>query len=272
MREKVLGISVDILSRGETLGWIEKFIKSPGKTPALVATAYSEFFVLAQKDLEFAKTLKQASLVTPDGVSVLAAVYYTKEAKGKSVLGKLVLGLKTGLKILTGELGETVTGVWMFEELAKMASEKGWKIFLLGGWNNVSQQATEILLKRFPDLRIMNDPGEDVVGKSEEDNKRIVEKIKRYKPDILFVQYRPVQQEKWIMANRENLKVSVAMGIGGTLNEFVGELKLAPVWMQAMGLKWLWRLIQEPHRWRRMIDAVIVFPWLVFRESLERNN
>jgi len=64
----------------------------------------------------------------------------------------------------------------------------------------------------------------------------------------------------------------VAIGVGGTFNEYLGEFKKAPVWMEKHGLKWLWRLIIQPHRWRRMIDAVIVFPWLVFRESLKRKN
>ena len=91
----------------------------------------------------------------------------------------------------------------------------------------------------------------------------MVEKINKFKPDILFVAYNPVKQEKWIAKNKKSLKVGVAIGIGGTLNEFVGDLKPTPLWMQQAGLKWLWRLILEPFRWKRMINAVIVFPWMV---------
>ena len=96
----------------------------------------------------------------------------------------------------------------------------------------------------------------------------MVEKINNFKPDLLFVAYAPIKQEKWIESHRDSLKVKVAIGIGGTLNEYVGDLKLAPEWMQKMGLKWLWRLWLEPRRWRRMIDAVVIFPWMVFRKSL----
>jgi N-acetylglucosaminyldiphosphoundecaprenol N-acetyl-beta-D-mannosaminyltransferase len=109
-----------------------------------------------------------------------------------------------------------------------------------------------------------------VVGQSVDDNNRIITKINKFKPDILFVQYRPVQQEKWIDANRDRLIAKVAVGIGGTLDEFVGDLRPVPKWMEGMGLKWLWRLWLQPRRWRRMIDAVIVFPWLVFVESINK--
>jgi N-acetylglucosaminyldiphosphoundecaprenol N-acetyl-beta-D-mannosaminyltransferase len=164
-------------------------------------------------------------------------------------------------------LGETITGVWLFEELTKRAEEKNWKVFILGGWNDVDVRVVEKLKQLYPKLRVVSDAGEKKVGTSESENTRVVEKINKFKPDILFVAYNPVKQEKWIAKNKKSLKVGVAIGIGGTLNEFVGDLKPTPLWMQQAGLKWLWRLILEPFRWKRMINAVIVFPWMVFRES-----
>ena len=169
--------------------------------------------------------------------------------------------------ILRNELGETITGVWLFEELTKIAEEKNWKVFILGGWNDVDVRVVEKLKQLYPKLRVVSDAGEKKVGTSESENTRVVEKINKFKPDILFVAYNPVKQEKWIAKNKKSLKVGVAIGIGGTLNEFVGDLKPTPLWMQQAGLKWLWRLILEPFRWKRMIDAVIVFPCMVFRES-----
>lgn len=267
MIEKVLGLPVDILTKNEVVSLIEGWIRNPSGKLRLLVTAYSEFFVRAQDDKEFAKIISKADLVTPDGRSVLAAVEYGKMVHG-TWYKKLVDGLKVGGRILNDDLGETVTGVWLFEELTKEASRKGWKVFLLGGEHNSSQRASQILLERFSELRVAYDAGEKNLGKSDEENERIVEKINKFKPDVLFVTYSAVGQYKWIWENKDRLNAGVAMGIGGTLDEFVGDLKLAPKWMQSMGLKWLWRLWLEPKRWRRMIDAVIVFPWLVFRESL----
>lgn len=278
MRTKILGLPVDILSKEETFliikGWVS--VRSPKLRT--VVTAYSEFFVKARRDKKFARIIKEADLVTPDGNSVLAAVAFNKAISSQitddsSQIRKVLIGLREGLKvggeILFGKIGEPVTGVWLFEKITSQAEKHNWRLFLLGGWDNVSGEAAQILLKRFPNIKVAFSAGEELVGSDPETDKRVIKKIQSFNPDFLFVQYRPVVQEKWIASHRRELsKVGVAMGIGGTLDEYVGRLASSPGFMEGHGLKWLWRLILQPARWRRMIDAVIVFPWLVFRESL----
>ncbi len=278
MREKVLGLPVDILTKEQALKNIEDWIKIPNGRLRQVVTAYSEFYVNGQRDKEFGNIMRSADMVTADGRSVLAAVEYNRESRLWIVDRRLKIfkaffaGLKVGVRILKNDLGETITGVWLFEEICRLSEMKGWRIFVLGGWGDVNLRATKMLTKRFPKLKLASDAGESVVGKVEGENVRVLEKINKHKPDILFVQYRPIQQEKWIDNNRKLLKAKVAVGIGGTLDEFVGDLKQAPNWMQSLGLKWLWRLFIQPKRWRRMVDAVIVFPWLVFKESVAKKR
>ena len=276
MREKVLGLPVDVLTKEQALKNIEDWIKVPSSKLRQVVTAYSEFYVNGQRDKEFGNIMRSADMVTADGRSVLAAVEYNRESRSWIVDRRLktfkafFVGLKVGGRILKNDLGETVTGVWLFEEVCRLAEIKGWKVFVLGGWGDVNLRATRMLLERFPKLRLASDAGEKAVGKVIGENERILEKINRFKPDVLFVQYKPIQQEKWINENKKLIKAKVAVGIGGTLDEFVGDLKQAPNWMQAVGLKWLWRLMIQPKRWRRMVDAVIIFPWLVFVDSLKK--
>lgn len=268
MRSEVLGFPVDILSRKETVGQIAEWIRTGTKKPKMVVTAYSEFYVKAKEDKEFGKILSKADLVTPDGVSVLASVQYLKRAKKRNIVGKVAEGLAVGGRILRGEVGETVTGVWLFDELTKMAARKGWKVFLLGGWDKVAIRTAARLSERFPDIRVEYDEGEVRVGTDKVTDKRVVEKINRFKPDLLFVQYNPVKQEKWIASHKDVLKAGVAVGVGGTFNEYLGEFRPVPGWMEKAGLKWLWRVFVEPRRIGRIFRAVFVFPWLVFLESL----
>jgi N-acetylglucosaminyldiphosphoundecaprenol N-acetyl-beta-D-mannosaminyltransferase len=61
--------------------------------------------------------------------------------------------------------------------------------------------------------------------------------------------------------------VRIAMGVGGTFDFLAGEKKRAPRVLQAMGLEWLWRLMMEPRRLPRILNAVVVFPWLVMRHG-----
>lgn len=264
MRMNVLGAPVDLLSKQDNLdlisSWIDKSLSMK-----LVVTAYSEFYVRAQSDPLFLTILKEADLITPDGVSILAAVKYLDRAKGKTVGGKLLEGLKVGREILFGKVGTPVTGVWLFENLTKLAEKRGWKVFLLGGWNNVSGRSAQMLLKRFPKLKVEYDEGEERVGTDEVTNKRVIEKIYKFAPDILFVSYNPIKQEKWLAKHQGVLKAKIGIGVGGTFDEYVGDFRKAPLWMEKAGLKWLWRVFAEPNRLGRILKAVLVFPWLVFR-------
>ena len=126
----------------------------------MLVTAYSEFFVSAHEDSVFREILRKADIVTPDGNSVLAAREYLRAVKGKNLLSKIFLGLGVGGKILKSRIGETVTGVWLFDTLTSHAPKDGWKIFLLGGWDGVASRTAKRLLKRFPDIKVEYDEGE----------------------------------------------------------------------------------------------------------------
>jgi N-acetylglucosaminyldiphosphoundecaprenol N-acetyl-beta-D-mannosaminyltransferase len=56
------------------------------------------------------------------------------------------------------------------------------------------------------------------------------------------------KQELWIDRNKDKLQVSVAIGAGCCLDLIAGQVRRAPGWMRAVGLEWLFRLIQEPRR------------------------
>jgi N-acetylglucosaminyldiphosphoundecaprenol N-acetyl-beta-D-mannosaminyltransferase len=43
------------------------------------------------------------------------------------------------------------------------------------------------------------------------------------------------------------------MGVGGSFDVWSGQKKRAPRWMGALQIEWLYRLVQEPSRWRRML-------------------
>jgi len=268
MRQKVLGVNVDVLGKQDTLEIILSWLRDDKSKKRQVVTAYSEFFVKARDDTEFMRVLNEADLVTPDGVSVLAAVRYARAVKHKGVVMKVFEGVRVGVEVLLSRVGETVTGVWLFENLCSKAREEKMKVFLLGGLDGVSARAARKLQKQFPGIDVEYDEGETRVGTEPAVHRVVMSKINRFRPDILFVAYSPVKQEKWIAKHKNDLKVGVAIGVGGTYDEYVGDLPGAPVWMGRSGLKWLWRLWLQPKRLGRIFRAVVLFPCLVFRESL----
>ena len=259
MREKILGVKVDKINKEQAIDRITDWIKT-SQRQKLVVTLYSEFVVKAQKDKEFLTVINEADLVTADGVSVLAALEYKKNPS-------FLNGLRVGGRILNGKVGRTVTGVWLFGELIEKAQKNNWKVYCLGGEGDVPELLEKKLCRDYPRLRFAINRGEVEVGKDEVEQKAIVERINRFKPDLLFVAYTAVYQYKWLARFKQALNVGVMMGVGGTFDEYVGRFPAAPVWMEKMGLKWLWRLKVEPSRWRRMWNAVVVFPWLVWRRE-----
>ena len=94
-----------------------------------------------------------------------------------------------------------------------------------------------------------------------------IAKINGFEPDYLFVAYGSPWQDLWIEENRPYLRVRVAVGVGGTLDEWARVVAPCPKWIDQLGFKWLWRLVHEPSRWRRII-RVLQFGWLVLYHKL----
>jgi N-acetylglucosaminyldiphosphoundecaprenol N-acetyl-beta-D-mannosaminyltransferase len=40
----------------------------------------------------------------------------------------------------------------------------------------------------------------------------------------------------------------VAIGLGGSFNFVSGRVRRAPLWVQKIGMEWIYRIIQEPRR------------------------
>ena len=88
---------------------------------------------------------------------------------------------------------------------------------------------------------------------SSEEDSLIVQQINRSGAHILFVGLGCPKQEYW-MANHRGRVHAVMMGVGAAFDFHSGMKPQAPVWIQAMGLEWLFRLFYEPRRlWRRYL-------------------
>jgi N-acetylglucosaminyldiphosphoundecaprenol N-acetyl-beta-D-mannosaminyltransferase len=119
--------------------------------------------------------------------------------------------------------------------------------------------------RKHPELIVA---GAESGGRLPEMDQSVMARIRESLPDILFVAFGHGKQEKWIAAALPSLPaVRVAMGVGGAFDFIAGRVKRAPKLMRLAGLEWLWRLIREPWRIRRIWTAVVVFPWLVLRSK-----
>jgi len=114
----------------------------------------------------------------------------------------------------------------------------------------VAERAARILREQNPQLLITGVYGGSP-DEAEEDE--IVARINASGADILLVAYGAPQQDLWIARNLPRLEVSMALGVGGALDFIAGVVPRAPYWMRDRGMEWLYRLLRQPWRLRRML-------------------
>ncbi len=242
-RLEILGIPVDCISREEILEKIAGFLKEIDRFQ--IVTPNPEIILEAQKNPVFRKTLREAALSIPDGTGIVWAA---------SLLHKRRI--------------QRITGVDLMRAICKDFGNH--KIFLLGATEEVNLRTKETLEKKHPGIQIVGNYSGTPSGNLE---KIICNMINTSQAEILFVAYGAPKQELWIARNLPHLKtVKVAMGVGGSFDFISGHKKRAPLWMQRIGLEWLFRLMQEPARIGRIFNATVIFPVKIWREKLKKGS
>ena len=219
----VLGLPLDSLTASEAVDAIEGLILSGGTHQ--VATANLDFWLNSLNDQHLHRSIAGCSLVLPDGMPMVWAA-----------------------GLMGCPLAERVTGVDLVPRLAELSARKGYGIFLLGGKGDVAERAAKLLEKNYPGARVVGtySPSEEHIARL--DHSDILGRIHAARPDILLVALGNPKQEKWIWIHRKRLGVPVAMGVGGSFEILVGDVRRAPKLIQRCGLEWLMRLVQEPSR------------------------
>lgn len=222
----ILNTPVHIISMDETLLFVRQYMGEDRLHQ--IATTNPEFVMTAQKDEEFRLVLQQCDICIADGIGLLLASRW-----------------------MGSPLPERIPGSELVYNLAELAAQEGWRLFLLGAGPGVAEEAATIFQSRYPDLLIA---GTYAGSPNLAENDAIIRRINNSHADMLFVAYGAPNQDKWIARNRESFpNIKLALGVGGSLDFVTGQSKRAPRWIQDLGLEWLHRLILEPWRWRRML-------------------
>ena len=225
-RTKILGVPVDAIAYDQWMEQIRQWVRH-SRHPHHVCTVNPEFIILARQDPIFFNILNRADLCVPDGVGLLWAS-----------------------RILGSPIAERVTGSDGVPVIAAHAAQHGWRIFFLGAAPGIAEKAADVLRQQHPGLQVA---GSYAGSPAEAEEDSIVSLINGSAADILLVAYGAPAQDKWIARNLPRLHVKMAMGVGGSLDFIAGIVPRAPVWMRENGLEWLYRLIRQPWRLRRML-------------------
>ena len=235
MKINILGVAFDALTLGEAEERADALLCSGAG--GYIVTANPEIVLRCREDAAYAAAVNGAELVLADGVGDLYAA-----------------------RILGTPLPGRVAGSDLVPRLLARLAERGGSVFLYGARPGVAERAGESLQSACPGLRIAGTENGYI-----SDETALLEALEREKPDLLLLGLGAPRQELWMAENRQRTP-AVMIGVGGLLDVFAGDIPRAPETWQRLGLEWLYRLLREPRRFKR----VIRLPKILFLALRER--
>jgi N-acetylglucosaminyldiphosphoundecaprenol N-acetyl-beta-D-mannosaminyltransferase len=224
MSYTIFGLKIDNLTKKEAIEYVRKFLLDDSFH--YIVTLNPEGVVIAHENEDFKRIVNQADLVVADGSWLIKASRF----------------LNKGLK-------ERIAGIDLLLDILKFCSENHIDVYLLGAKEEVVSKARENLEAMFSGISIVGFHSGYFDYKGEND---IIEEIKRLKPGFLVVGLGMPKQELWMSRHRD-LPVRLAIGVGGSFDVLSGMIPRAPRWMQSIGMEWLYRVIQDPKRFKRLV-------------------
>jgi N-acetylglucosaminyldiphosphoundecaprenol N-acetyl-beta-D-mannosaminyltransferase len=243
----ISGVKVDPVLREQAIARIGLLLdESRGH---FVTTPNPEIILHARKHAHYRDILNKADLALPDG-----------------------FGLILVSRLMGEPLKERVSGSDMVPQICRLAREKKLRIALMGGLDEKTVTKAAEIMRGWGNEIVFAHHGP---SKEEWDNKpihdKILDELIGVRPHIILVGLGHPKQEEWIDRFRGSLpSVRLFLGCGGSLDFIAEARRRAPKPLRRIGLEWLWRLITEPRRWKRILNAVIVFPSAVIYESFRK--
>jgi N-acetylglucosaminyldiphosphoundecaprenol N-acetyl-beta-D-mannosaminyltransferase len=232
----MLGIEFDTL----TVGQLNEIIFNSAETGnrRIVANHNLHSIYLFHHDLEMRDFYRKSHIIHIDGMSLV----YLARLLGYSV-----------------QRSQRVTYLDLIWPLMAESARQNWRVFYLGGKPGIAEDAAKGLRQLFPELELLTHHG--YFARTDQENARILEMIRRFKPKILMVGMGMPLQEHWILKNLDQINAAVILPAGACFDYIAGVIPFPPRWVGKVGLEWLFRLASEPRRlWKRYL----LEPWYIF--------
>lgn len=235
---EILGCRLDAIDADAAVKRILTFARAGAG--AQIVTLGTEMVVAAQRDAAFRDVVNASALSLCDTVGLL------------TVARRRGAGLR-----------QRVTGIELIERLCAAAASRSGAgddvpVYFLGGADGVAADAAAVLEVRFPGLLVA---GTHSGFFTETQTPEIVAAIARSGAKLLFAGMGSPRQEFWIARHVRETGVGAAIGVGGSFDVLAGRIERAPRIFQQFGLEWLYRLMREPHRWRRQLALPAFVVW-----------
>lgn len=199
-----------------------------------IVTLNAEMAVAARASPHLKEAIAAAELVIPDGAGVVWALECQNVRVPRS------------------------PGIEVAWSLLIYAAAHNWTVALVGGKPEVITRLQQQLPRRLPGLHL----GLAEHGYHQPERWLAIEsRLMLLCPDLVLVALGVPRQELWSYRVRQGLP-GIWMGVGGGFDIWAGTKKRAPIWVRRCRIEWLYRFLQEPSRWRRIL-SIPIFAWTV---------
>lgn len=251
---KIFDLKLFGSSRDRLLTFLTQHLQA-GRSLITIVTPNPEQVMLSRKDHTFLDHLQSADLRIPDGVGLVAASHWL------SWWGK------------ASPLAERITGLDLMAELISVAQREDRRVLIVGGTD--VRPATSSTDTVSLDSAVSWTPAfADVTQPTTAEKQALTLTMQSLKPEMVFFAFGAPHQEALMMEWRGVLEKNgclVALVVGGAPDILYGSLSRAPRTFQQLGLEWLFRLFQQPWRWRRQV-RLLGFIWLTLRAPMLQDH
>ena len=159
------------------------------------------------------------------------------------------VGTVLAAKMVKNPVKEKIAGIEVMKAIIEKCEKEGKGIYLLGAEEEILKLCKENIKKTFPNIKIVGSHN----GFFDLNNcNDIIEDIKKSNPWGLFIAMGCPRQENFIVNYINELNCNFYMPVGGSFDVFAGKVNRAPKWMLSLGLEWLYRVLKEPWRIKRL--------------------
>lgn len=238
----VLNVPFDNLTQKELLIQLNQRIQTQKKT--FIVTANPEIVMYANQHTSYMETIRKADYITADGIGIV---------KGAGMLGTPIV--------------ERVAGYDLMLNLLKDANKLNQSVYLVGAKEEVILKTVKKIQTEFPNIELKGYHN----GYFELTDKAVLNQAVKAQADIIFVGLGFPKQEKWIQHYLQTASKGLAMGVGGSFDAYTGTVKRAPDIFIKMNIEWLYRLIKQPTRFKRML-MIPKFLLAILNEKNQRSR
>ena len=215
----------------------------------VVCVANVHMLVEAYWRPDFGLVLKNADLVTPDGMPLVWM-----------------------MKLLGARTQDRVAGLDILFALCQAASYRDSSIFFVGSTPETLNRMRVRLEHDFPNLQIAGMEPLPFRPLTPAEDEALITKVNQSGAGLVMVSLGCPKQERWMAQHKGRIQ-AVMIGLGGAFPVYAGIQRRAPLIIRRLGFEWLYRLIQEPQRlWGRYRKTIPPFIWLALKQLLRRQG